>query len=192
MHKQEEFQGSLNTVPKGLSPPQEVLADPFSSFLSLVCLRNTFPNSFSDKHILTKLLCRHGKGPFLGLQSHTVNELRQECEAHVWSRLSVDRPPDQDSLTTISTQSCYIKNQKQRKCDEIIPVNCSLAQLEIHFQISIRFVGLTDVISTPCLLFVKMRLHLRCHRTISSTTLRADWSISSWTNERQRQARACC
>lgn len=35
-------------------------------------------------------------------------------------------------------------------------------------------------------------LYLRRHRTISSTTLRADWSISSWTNERQRRARACC
>lgn len=37
-----------------------------------------------------------------------------------------------------------------------------------------------------------MRFHLQCHRTISSTTLRADWSISSWTNERPRRARACC
>lgn len=34
--------------------------------------------------------------------------------------------------------------------------------------------------------------NLQHHRTISSTTLRADWSISSWTNERQRRARACC
>jgi len=38
----------------------------------------------------------------------------------------------------------------------------------------------------------RMRLHLERQRTISSTTLRADWSISSWTNERQRRARACC
>lgn len=39
---------------------------------------------------------------------------------------------------------------------------------------------------------LRMRLHLQCYRTISSTTLRADWSMSSWTNERQRRARACC
>lgn len=38
----------------------------------------------------------------------------------------------------------------------------------------------------------RMRLHLERQRTISSTTLRADRSISSWTNERQRRARACC
>lgn len=39
---------------------------------------------------------------------------------------------------------------------------------------------------------LKIRHHLCCYRTISSTTLRADWSISSWTSERQWRARACC
>lgn len=32
----------------------------------------------------------------------------------------------------------------------------------------------------------------KLYSTISSTTLRADWSISSVTSERQRRARACC
>lgn len=76
--------------------PHKMLTDLFSlslfffCLLSLVCLRNTFPNSSSDKHILTALLWNHGKGPILSPQTHmcidthvrrTLNGLSEECAA---------------------------------------------------------------------------------------------------------------
>lgn len=125
---------------KGLSPSKKFSLDPFSSFLPPVCLRNTFPNSSSDKHVLTTLLRRHGKGPPLALQAHTVNGLRQECEAYGTESFERGLPPlhplhpDQDSPATVPPQSCCIKNQKQRKSEEILPVNGSLEQLEAQLK----------------------------------------------------------
>lgn len=111
--------------------PLKVLADPFSSFLPLVCLRNTFPNSFSDKYILMKLL--HGKGPFLGLQPNTVNELRQECEAHVTE--SFERGLSSwPGLTHHHPHQLLHSESEQRKCDEIIPVNCHWSNWKYIFR----------------------------------------------------------
>lgn len=72
------------------------------------------------------------------------------------------------------------------------PSYCSLVQLKPNFQKSITLFRPTDVICTPwCVCYWKWDVTFN-HRTISSTTLRADWSISSRTIDRHRQARACC
>ncbi len=68
----------------------------------------------------------------------------------------------------------------------------------LHLSLTVRILpgtqnGMThNVLDTLWLKNWERDFTSSCHRTISSTTLRADWSISSWTNERQRQARACC
>lgn len=86
----------------------------FFPVFSLVCLRNAFPNSFSDKHILTALLWNHGKGPILSLQTHmctdthvrrTLSGLREECAAKVAKWLKCGLSAGADGIGINSTQS---------------------------------------------------------------------------------------